>query len=55
MKMNIKIVTRDTIHAGLCLSVAWKNPATRLYLRYGFRDAGVSGPQDSSVTLLHLF
>lgn len=36
----------------LSLSVDRGNPARRLYERHGFRDAGVSGLEDSSVTLL---
>ncbi|GHO89233.1 hypothetical protein KSZ_72390 [Dictyobacter formicarum] len=36
----------------LSLSVDRKNPALRLYERYGFRDAGISQPHESSVTLI---
>jgi len=34
------------------LSVDRQNPAQRLYQRKGFRDAGVSDPIDSSVTMI---
>ncbi|GER91913.1 N-acetyltransferase [Dictyobacter vulcani] len=37
----------------LSLSVDRENPARRLYERYGFNDAGISTPQDSSITLIH--
>jgi GNAT superfamily N-acetyltransferase len=34
------------------LSVDRRNPARRLYERKGFRDAGISDPSDSSVTMI---
>jgi hypothetical protein len=34
------------------LSVYRKNPARRLYERKGFRDAGISDPTDTSVTMI---
>ena len=39
-------------YTALSLSVDRSNPALRLYERCGFRDAGVSDAQDSSVTLI---
>jgi ribosomal protein S18 acetylase RimI-like enzyme len=36
----------------LSLSVDRANPARHLYERYGFRDAGISGPEDMSVTMI---
>jgi GNAT superfamily N-acetyltransferase len=39
-------------HRALSLSVDRQNPARRLYERKGFRDAGVSDPTDTSVTMI---
>lgn len=39
-------------YSALSLSVDRQNPARRLYERYGFCDAGVSQPVDSSVTFI---
>ena len=36
----------------MALFVLKNNPARRLYERHGFRDAGVSSPADSSVTMV---
>ncbi|GLV60421.1 N-acetyltransferase [Dictyobacter sp. S3.2.2.5] len=46
---------REQGWSALSLSVDRRNPALRLYERHGFRDAGVSQPQDSSVTLVAHF
>ena len=42
-------------HRALSLSVDRRNPAQRLYARYGFRDAGLSDPSDTSVTMIVSF
>lgn len=39
-------------YAALSLSVDRNNPARRLYERCGFRDAGISGPEETSVTMI---
>jgi len=39
-------------YAALSLSVDRQNPARALYERHGFRDAGVSPPGDTSVTMV---
>jgi GNAT superfamily N-acetyltransferase len=39
-------------HRALSLSVDRQNPARRLYERVGFRDAGISDPTDTSVTMI---
>jgi len=39
-------------YAALSLSVNRQNPARALYERHGFRDAGVSLPDDISVTMV---
>ena len=39
-------------YRALSLSVNRQNPARRLYERKGFRDAGISDPDDSSVTMI---
>ncbi len=39
-------------YATLSLSVDRQNPARALYERHGFRDAGVSPPDDTSVTMV---
>jgi ribosomal protein S18 acetylase RimI-like enzyme len=36
----------------VCLSVDRQNPAVKLYERNGFRDAGVSAPEETSVTMI---
>lgn len=38
-------------YPALSLSVDRNNPALRLYERYGFRDAGISDKEDTSVTM----
>ena len=48
----LKAVAREQGYRALSLSVDRQNPARRLYERHGFRDAGVSSPADSSVTML---
>jgi GNAT superfamily N-acetyltransferase len=42
-------------YRALSLSVDRRNPARALYERHGFRDAGVSGSADSSVTMIVAF
>ncbi len=39
-------------YRALSLSVDRRNPARRLYERHGFRDASISDPSDSSVTMV---
>ncbi len=39
-------------YRAVSLSVDRQNPARRLYERAGFRDAGVSDPSDTSVTMI---
>ncbi|HTK07978.1 MAG TPA: GNAT family N-acetyltransferase [Ktedonobacteraceae bacterium] len=39
-------------YAALSLSVDRNNPALRLYERFGFRDAGISTPEEASVTMI---
>lgn len=39
-------------YAALSLSVDRNNPALHLYERFGFRDAGVSKAEDTSVTMI---
>ena len=39
-------------YRAVSLSVDRQNPACRLYERMGFRDAGISGPADSSITMI---
>jgi GNAT superfamily N-acetyltransferase len=43
---------QDDGYRGISLSVDRQNPAFRLYERVGFRDAEVSDPADSSVTMI---
>ena len=45
-------LAREQGYRALSLSVDRRNPARRLYERQGFRDAGISGPTDSSVTMI---
>ena len=45
-------LARDQGFRALSLSVDRRNPARRLYERKGFRDAGVSAPTDTSVTMI---
>lgn len=45
-------MARQQGYRRISLSVDRKNPALRLYQRHGFRDAGVSAPEDSSVTMV---
>jgi ribosomal protein S18 acetylase RimI-like enzyme len=39
-------------YKALSLSVDRANPALALYQRIGFQDAGLSGPEDNSLTML---
>jgi ribosomal-protein-alanine N-acetyltransferase len=39
-------------YAALSLSVDRNNPALHLYERFGFRDAGISDQEDTSVTMI---
>ena len=45
-------LAREQGYRALSLSVDRQNPARRLYARMGFRDAGISSPADSSVTMV---
>ncbi len=45
-------MARQQGYRRLSLSVDRGNPALQLYQRQGFRDAGISAPQDSSVTMV---
>ena len=45
-------LAREQGHRTLSLSVDRQNPARRLYERVGFRDAGISDPTDTSVTMI---
>ncbi len=45
-------LAREQGHRALSLSVDRQNPARRLYEHMGFRDAGVSAPTDTSVTMI---
>jgi len=46
------ILAREQRYRAVSLSVDRQNPARRLYERKGFRDAGVSNPTDTSVTMM---
>ncbi len=49
-------LAREQGYQALSLTVDRQNPACRLYERTGIREAGVSAPSDTSVTMLaHLF
>ena len=48
----ILTLAREQGCRAVSLSVDRQNPAQRLYQRKGFRDAGVSDPTDSSVTMI---
>jgi ribosomal protein S18 acetylase RimI-like enzyme len=43
---------REQGYRAVSLSVDRQNPARRLYERVGFRDAGISDPSESSVTMI---
>lgn len=45
-------LAREEGYRAISLSVDRQNPARRLYERKGFRDAGISDPADSSVTMI---
>jgi GNAT superfamily N-acetyltransferase len=45
-------LARERGFRAVSLSVDRRNPARRLYERKGFRDAGISDPTDSSVTMI---
>jgi GNAT superfamily N-acetyltransferase len=44
-------LARERGYRAVSLSVDRRNPARRLYERKGFRDAGISDPTDTSVTM----
>ncbi len=46
------VAARSQGYRALSLSVDRQNPARALYERFGFRDAGISASEDSSVTML---
>jgi ribosomal protein S18 acetylase RimI-like enzyme len=48
-------LAREQGYRAVSLSVDRQNPARRLYERKGFRDAGISDPGDSSVTMIAYF
>ena len=48
-------LAREQGHRAVSLSVDRQNPARRLYERKGFRDAGISDPGASSVTMIAYF
>ncbi len=45
-------LAREQGYRAISLSVDRQNPARRLYERKGFRDAGISDPTDTSVTMI---
>jgi GNAT superfamily N-acetyltransferase len=45
-------LAREQGYRAVSLSVDRQNPARRLYERKGFRDAGISDPSDTSVTMI---
>jgi GNAT superfamily N-acetyltransferase len=45
-------LARERGFRAVSLSVDRRNPARRVYERKGFRDAGISDPSDSSVTMI---
>jgi ribosomal protein S18 acetylase RimI-like enzyme len=45
-------LAREQGYRAVSLSVDRQNPAQRLYQRKGFRDAGVSDPTDTSLTMI---
>ena len=47
----LRELAREQGYRALSLSVDRQNPARRLYERAGFRDAGISDPTDTSVTM----
>ncbi len=48
-------MAKDEAFPGVSLSVDRENPAVALYERHGFRDAGLSGPEETSVTMVTRF
>lgn len=46
---------RASGHRAISLSVDRRNPALRLYKRFGFQDAGISKTTDASVTMVLRF
>ena len=46
------MLAREAGYRALSLSVDRQNPARRLYERKGFRNAGISSPAESSVTMI---
>ena len=49
---SLLTLARERGYQAVSLSVDRRNPARRLYERKGFRDAGISTPTDSSVTMV---
>lgn len=49
------VLARDQGFRAVSLGVDRQNPARRLYERVGFRDAGISPDEDSSVTMVMRF
>lgn len=49
---GLLVTAREQGFRAVSLSVDRQNPAVRLYERMGFRDAGVSGPEETSVTMI---
>jgi GNAT superfamily N-acetyltransferase len=49
---ELVIRVRAAGYKAMSLSVDRQNPARSLYQRLGFQDAGLSGPEESSVTML---
>ena len=48
-------MAKEEGYPGVSLSVDRENPAVALYERHGFRDAGISGPEETSVTMVTKF
>lgn len=48
-------IAREQGYRAVGLSVDRRNPARRLYERHGFRDAGLSAPTESSLTMIVSF
>lgn len=48
-------MAREQVYQAVSLSVDRRNPARGLYERHGFRDAGLSAPTESSLTMIVSF